>query len=42
MSIVDDWGPAEGSENPMDLDRLTAEQRSSLAFLFAGVGDGKK
>ncbi|TCD63140.1 hypothetical protein EIP91_005899 [Steccherinum ochraceum] len=41
MSIVDDWGPGPDEKDSMNLNKLSTEQLSRLAFLFGGVGDGR-
>jgi hypothetical protein len=36
--LMDDWG--EGDQFPFNLNILSPEQLSQIAFLFGGVGDG--
>ncbi|KAJ7777182.1 hypothetical protein B0H16DRAFT_1360889 [Mycena metata] len=39
MSLIDDWGP--GYKIPVNVQNMSDEEASCLAFLFGGVGDAR-
>lgn len=41
MSILHNWGADEDKPHPLDLNSISNVERSSLAFFFGGVADGR-
>lgn len=40
MSLIDDWGPEDDHDFPLNLNELSMQELGDISFLFGGVGDG--